>query len=290
MNINFEDLQIFLEIERNHSISGAAYTLFSTQSTVSRRLKSLEQELGTQLFTRGKGLENVTLTAAGQKFLPIARQMVALGNDAAQVKEIKESVQLSIAVTDSMLFPLLQDFFALLTPEFRPRLIVADSIPICEMVSNHTVDIGMTNDECPFAELSGRCFWEEDFVVLRRGEKKYFKDSVKPYELMPEHEIAMLCGSTFNRWHNYWWHYDNAAAVVNQANIAATLLRAPENWTILPRSTAKELLNDEGLFIQTIDDDVPKRRCLFVTSKKQRPEMAEIIEKVYGMLTEYMVG
>ena len=56
-------LQYFLTIAREESISGAAEYLHVTQPTLSRQMKELEEELGKQLFIRGK--RRITLTDEG---------------------------------------------------------------------------------------------------------------------------------------------------------------------------------------------------------------------------------
>jgi DNA-binding transcriptional LysR family regulator len=56
-------LRYFLIIAREESISGAANILHVTQPTLSRQIKDLEEELGTQLLIRGN--RNVTLTNEG---------------------------------------------------------------------------------------------------------------------------------------------------------------------------------------------------------------------------------
>ena len=53
-------LQYFLTIAREESISWAAEYLHVTQPTLSRQMKELEEELGKQLFIRGK--RRITLT------------------------------------------------------------------------------------------------------------------------------------------------------------------------------------------------------------------------------------
>ena len=61
--MNWDDLRLFLEVARTGSISGAAKQLDVQHSTVSRRLRKLEQQLGARLLERkNSGYE---LTAAG---------------------------------------------------------------------------------------------------------------------------------------------------------------------------------------------------------------------------------
>ena len=63
--MQWDDLRIFLAIARAGSISGAANRLSVQHSTVSRRLRSLEEQLGTRLIERKKS--GYELTEAGEE-------------------------------------------------------------------------------------------------------------------------------------------------------------------------------------------------------------------------------
>lgn len=64
----------FLAIVETGSFLDAAARVHVTQSTVSMRIKSLEEQLGRTVFDRGK--TGATLTTAGRHFLPHARSLV----------------------------------------------------------------------------------------------------------------------------------------------------------------------------------------------------------------------
>ncbi|WP_329957930.1 LysR family transcriptional regulator [Microbulbifer celer] len=67
-------LKAFLAISEQGSVSEAAEQLHLTQPAVSKRLASLEQQLGTPLFDRiGRKLQ---LTNAGKALLPRARHIL----------------------------------------------------------------------------------------------------------------------------------------------------------------------------------------------------------------------
>ena len=51
-----DNLKIYLEIARLKNISAAAKSLNMTQSTVSRRLQMLEEEMDTRLVIRNRGV------------------------------------------------------------------------------------------------------------------------------------------------------------------------------------------------------------------------------------------
>ncbi|WP_448203848.1 LysR family transcriptional regulator [Azospirillum sp. sgz302134] len=72
----------FLEVTRAGSFVAAAERLHVTQSTVSTRIRQLEEQLGCPLFVRNKN--GATLTAAGTRFQRHAIAMVRLWEQARQ--------------------------------------------------------------------------------------------------------------------------------------------------------------------------------------------------------------
>ncbi len=68
-------LESFVEVARRGSVSRAAEALFLTQPAITARLKSLESDLGVELFVRtGRGMK---LSDAGRSFLPYAERTLA---------------------------------------------------------------------------------------------------------------------------------------------------------------------------------------------------------------------
>ncbi|MCM3620735.1 LysR family transcriptional regulator [Brevibacillus borstelensis] len=72
--MDLDSLEIFLAIARHGSLNRAAHALFLAQSTVTHRLKQLERQVGTPLFTRTS--TGVSLTAEGRRLLPVAATVV----------------------------------------------------------------------------------------------------------------------------------------------------------------------------------------------------------------------
>jgi DNA-binding transcriptional LysR family regulator len=69
-------LEYFLAVAREQTISGAAEVLHMTQPPLSKQLKELEEELGKQLFIRGK--RRITLTKEGMLLRKRAEEIVSL--------------------------------------------------------------------------------------------------------------------------------------------------------------------------------------------------------------------
>jgi DNA-binding transcriptional LysR family regulator len=73
--VTLKQLVYFLAVADTGRFVQAAAEVRIAQPTLSRQIQSLEDDLGETLFTRGR--DHVTLTAAGETLLPLARRIVA---------------------------------------------------------------------------------------------------------------------------------------------------------------------------------------------------------------------
>lgn len=80
--MDIEQLRTLLEVNRSRHFRLAAEALFVTQSTVSARIRKLEQELGVALFERHT--RQVKTTPEGHRMLGYAEAMLALWRRARQ--------------------------------------------------------------------------------------------------------------------------------------------------------------------------------------------------------------
>ena len=83
-------LKYFLMVAREENITKAAQLLHVTQPTLSRQLMQLEEELGVQLFHRGK--HNVTLTDDGMLLRRRAQELVSLSEKTKMELQHKEEM------------------------------------------------------------------------------------------------------------------------------------------------------------------------------------------------------
>lgn len=72
--MDIEELRTFLEVYRTRHFGQAAENLYISQSTVSARIRMLEQSLGVPLFTRERN--NIQLTNAGKKLMVYAESIL----------------------------------------------------------------------------------------------------------------------------------------------------------------------------------------------------------------------
>lgn len=68
------EIEAFFEIIKSGSISAAAQNLFVSQPALTRRIQTLENELGYSLFERKKGQKKIALTDKGTAFISVANR------------------------------------------------------------------------------------------------------------------------------------------------------------------------------------------------------------------------
>lgn len=89
MQLEWDDLRMFLAVCDAGSMSGAARHLKVSQPTLSRRIAEMEVEIGEPLFIREN--QGVTLTKSGRKLLPAAQGMAQWATEATRSLDAKNS-------------------------------------------------------------------------------------------------------------------------------------------------------------------------------------------------------
>lgn len=116
--MNFRRLQYFISVVDHGTVTAAAEELHVAQPALSRQLKTLERELGLELFeTRGNRL---VLTSSGRAFVPMARKLMVQTRDLAEsVEELRTGKvrRLACAATAASLRGFFSHFISQLGPE-----------------------------------------------------------------------------------------------------------------------------------------------------------------------------
>lgn len=131
-SLDWSLVQAFLAVAERGSLSAAARVLGASQPTLSRQIRSMEQQLGAELFhRRDKGLE---LTATGESLLASARAMREAAHDielrtAASEVTLEGTVRVSssVAVANHHL-PAIVSSLRLREPLIAVELVVSDEL------------------------------------------------------------------------------------------------------------------------------------------------------------------
>ena len=172
--MKLQQLRYLCEIARRDlSVSAAAEALFTSQPGVSKQLKSLEEELGIEIFVRN-GKRLVSITEPGRAVIAIAERMLA---DAANLKRAGEDFAgekigtLTIATTHTQARYALPKAVAAFKRRYpKVQLFIHQGNPtqICDQVAQGEADLCVATEQV--AEHPGLvalpCFqWNRCIVV-----------------------------------------------------------------------------------------------------------------------------
>ncbi len=235
------EIEAFLAVLQYGSVSSAAERLFVTQPALSRRLKSIEEELGYALFERGRGQRNVELTENGKEFIAVAERFLSLYGEAEEIPRRRKSPVLRISTVNSIAFYLMQSVLDRMISEPERCSIVfktGGSRDIYGYVENGNVDAALVTDLLNSRSLIPFPVFREPFVFAG-GEKWTGMKRVMPNMLDPGEQIRMPWNPEYDVWHNRWFPADaDPSLTADKMEFLEYFLKG-EKWAVIPLLVAK---------------------------------------------------
>ena len=232
----FAHLESFVEVARHGNVSRAAQALFLTQPAITARLKSLESDLGVELFVRTH--RGMRLTDAGRSFLPYAERTIATVGEGRQLlANLREGtigalvVAAAPAVSTYVLPRVLHEFRAT-HPNVRLGVRTGHTEEVLDMVLRSEAHIGVGRPiQHPDVELIP-VFDDELVLVVSRHHPFARRDRIRLQELADDRLIL------FDRASSY---YELTSSLVRQAGVV------PESVIELDNVEAAKKMVIEGL-------------------------------------------
>lgn len=137
----------FLAVAREENITKAAETLYLTQSTLSKQMMDLEQQLGKQLFIRGK--RKITLTEEGVFLRNRAQEIISLiENTESALQTDSEHLRgdITIGCGETIVMDYIADLYATFHtqyPEVKFHTHSGDADTVLERLDKGLVDMGL---------------------------------------------------------------------------------------------------------------------------------------------------
>lgn len=268
-------LEAFLAVARTLNVSRAAEQLNMAQSTVSKRLKDLESEIGASLVERGQGAKTIRLTPAGEEFLDIALRWTALWNEAQGLKSENRKLALTIGTLDSLSFALFPSLFRALSqhrPQINLSLITSHSPELYDLVERRQIDVGFSLLERTHPNIRVEKCYTETMVVLRPASfGPQDSTAIHPRDLDSDHELYLAAGLSYKIWHDQWWDpICTNCTRLDSAQLVLSFLCTDQQWAILPLSVAKMAQTRGNFNIFPLAVAPPERTCYKITHKHPR--------------------
>lgn len=271
------EIQAFLQVIQTGSITAAAEHLYITQPALSRRLRSLESELGCRLLHRGPGQQAVELTPQGQAFVPVAEKWLEIW---AQARELtnprpRELTVSSVGSVSTYLLPPVFRAFMAENPDCRLNLHSYHSTEAYDYVANGDTALAFISTRRYHRTVESIPAYREP-LVLAAMELPELPEIVHPTMLDPGREVRLPWNPDYDSWHDYWFGTAHRPKVyLDQMSLMEDFLQEPGSWAILPSTVAAHLTTRPGLRLHWLEQGPPDRIVYYLTRKGALSPAAE---------------
>lgn len=241
-----EVLRTFIEVNRTHHFGKAAENLFVTQSTVSARIRLLEEAVGVPVFTRSRN--DIQLTNAGRRLLRYAESMLTTWNRAKQDIAVSDdaSMLLSVAGMQSLWDIVLQGWLNYTYKQHRDMMLRVEVLGfenIQRRLSEGSLDLAFVFD-VPMS-------WEHNVVEVARIPLILVtnREGLSIEEVMQENYIMVDWGTSFSIAHARLFPDMMASTMhVNLGRIGLDLLLECGGSAYMPESMVARHINKKKIF------------------------------------------
>ena len=227
-----------MAICRYKTVSRAADNLYITHSSLSTRLKTLERELGGQLFFRQKGSRVMELTPAGKQFYELSVQYESLVRQMQQVcRGMPSSLRVSsLNSVDTFLLPAVYERFLQKHPDIKLEIQNMERAAATISIQNGDTDLAFTSGKNVDESLRQRLAFVEPMVLICSGMQ--LQEPVCLEQLSPRQEVYVAWSPQFVLWHQQVFGREHAQISISIMSHLQKFMEREDVWAIVPVSVA----------------------------------------------------
>ncbi|MEO0366615.1 MAG: LysR substrate-binding domain-containing protein [Pseudomonadota bacterium] len=289
-------------VDHELNMTAAAESLFTSQPGVSKQLRSLEQELGVQLFHR-QGRKLTGLTKAGRSVVPRARRVLReIDGIRTATEEHRSGVydSLSIATTHTQaryVLPEILTKFRERFPDVTLNLHQGTSEQIADMIRQRSVDIAMaTGSEHLFVDLERLpCFQWDRVILVPTGHELASRNEPIDLATLARYPLVTYVfsagrESSLHRAFSEQGHEPDVVFTARDADVIKTYVKLGMGVGIVA-SMAYECDDSNQLEMIEVPDLFPRQTTWFGWHKDRSPNqpMVELLRLVAPWLSEPQV-
>ena len=271
----YAQLEAFVEIARKGNMSRAAEALYVSQPALTARMRSLEDDVGSQLLTRtGRGMRP---TAAGVAFLPYATralESIAQGRNLLMGLERGEAGELIVGASPAIstyVLPAALRAFSRTRPAVELRVRTGHSEDVLALVSDGEVEIGLAR-QLSHEGIDQLHLYDDELVLITRADHPLAERStIVIMDLAQEQLILFDRSSSYHELTGALFRRAGVTprAVMELDNIDATKKMVAQGLGVafLPRAAVDDELATGTLATTAISDAEPLRRPIVAMTR-----------------------
>lgn len=257
--MNSEDLRTFVTLAQLGSYTKTAQKMIVVPSTISKKIKQLELELGRNLIIRDK--KNVKLTKAGEVFLSYAQRMIDM--EMACLSELEAVVDTDVNIRIGAVQSLFQIYvtdwlnsFMLEYPQIHWCIVMDHSQMILNRLYDCEIDLCFTYRG--FHENNCECipFVCDEMILVTASENEGFEqgitiDNLRKLPIVKESQLSVAAPELYRA---IFENNDNVILSLTLGNFIIPFLKAGHGYGfVVKRFVEKELAVGELKQVKILD-------------------------------------
>jgi LysR family transcriptional regulator, low CO2-responsive transcriptional regulator len=275
--MDFDQLEIFLEVARLSSFSRAAEKRFRTQPAISSQIRALEEEVGARLLDRSGG--RVSVTAAGKLFFKYAEETIehrkTILTEIAETERVPRG-EIVVGANEGTCLHILPEVFAQFKRDY-PRVAVSvkrsDYGKILESILENAVDFGFVSLPVNDNRLAAQMIHRDHLVAITApkhplaGKKNVTVTEIAAYPL-----VLPKLGHTRDALDALFYDHHvkpNLAMELDSSELLKRFVAAGVGVGFIARSNIEEDIRAKALVVLSLGD-VQIRRDLALVFRKDK--------------------
>lgn len=269
MNIDY--LEAFMYVVHLESIHKAAEALYLSQPTVTARIKTLERDLGIELFLR-KG-RSLRLSEEGKAFIPYAEKILFTyhqGKKLLKKEDNPEEIVIGANIITSQYFiPFALPFLKKANPQLRFKFFSAPNEVLLDKLLQKQVDIAFMKDITHRGIQKHELLYNSVRLVVYPGHSFQFQENVSVQQLAIEPMVFFECGAfNWNRVHKLFEVANvnpRIEFLVDHLEVAKSIILSKNGIGFLPYLCIKEELERGNLIEIDVSHILQINQHIFAT-------------------------
>jgi DNA-binding transcriptional LysR family regulator len=275
--MDFDQLEIFLEVARLSSFSRAAEKRFRTQPAISSQIRALEEEVGARVLDRSGG--RVSLTAAGKLFFKYAEETIehrkTILTEIAETERVPRG-EIVVGANEGTCLHILPEVFAQFKRDY-PNVSVSikrsDYGKILESILENAVDFGVVSLPVNDNRLEAQMIHRDHLVAITAPKHPLAaKKTVTVAEVSAYPLVVPKLGHTRDALDALFYDHHvkpNFTMELDSSELLKRFVAAGVGVGFIARSNIEEDIRANALVAITLDD-VQIRRDLALVFRKDK--------------------
>ena len=270
-----KDFELLEALDETRNITHAADKLYMTQSALSKRIKSMEQELGVEILLRSR--QGIRFTPAGEKVLErsraalrqmeqLRRELDAMQGEACGTLKAGVSVNFSYYKLPDVLTEYLKRY-----PRVRLDIATGHSRHLYQQMLDGELDIAVLRGEYPW---DGTQFLlsQESICLIHSRE---YKDVPLSDYLYIDHRSDSALASLMARWRfENGVSGDTGSFVVDNITACLEMVKRGLGWALMPEIALDDF--DGCVYPCTFENGEPFVRRTYIFCQRDAVELPQV--------------